>query len=237
MIRGKQAAGFTLIELMLSMAFVAMLLVAIAGTTTEIMHIYTKGLTIREVNQVGRTISDDMQRTIATTAPFKVAPANQSDSKYITKAGGGRLCTGAYTYAWNYGKTKELSGNSSQPSAYNRYKSSRGTIRLVKVSDAGGLLCANPSAAVPDDQAKELLVAGDRDVAVQRFSVIAGSRDDASGQALYAVSFTLGTNDQTQLNATGTACLPPSAGSGSEDFCSVNQFDIVVRAGNRPGSQ
>lgn len=226
-----------MIELMLSMAFVAMLLVAIAGTTIEITHIYTRGLTVREVTQAGRTISEDVQRTIETSAPFKVAPANQTDSKYITKTGGGRLCTGAYTYAWNYGKTKELSGDGSLPSVYNTYKSGQGTIRFVKVSDAGGVLCSNPGTQVPDDQATELLVAGDRNLAIQQFSVTAGSQDNASGQALYAISFLIGTNDQTQLSANGSNCLPPSAGSGNEDFCAVNQFDIVARAGNRAGSQ
>jgi hypothetical protein len=232
--------GFTLIELMLSMSFVAMLLIAIAGTTMEIMSIYTKGLTIREVNQTGRMISEDMQRTVATTAPFKASPANQSDSKYITRTGGGRLCTGAYTYAWNYGKTRELSGNGGLPSVYNRYVSGRGTIRLVKVSDTGGILCANPSAAVPDDRAKELLVAGDRNLAVQQLIVTAGARDDASGQAIYAISLTLGTNDTTDrtlLVPNGTTCVPPNADTANDDFCAVNQFDIVVRAGNRPGSQ
>jgi hypothetical protein len=237
MTHARLTTGFTLIELMLSMSFVAMLLVAIAGTTMEIIHIYTKGLTVREVNQAGRAISEDVQRTVATTAPFKVSPANQSDSKYITRTAGGRLCTGAYTYAWNYGKTRELSGDGGLPSVYNRYVSGRGTIRLVKVSDAGGMLCVNPNAAVPDDQAKELLMAGDRNLAVQRLTVTAGARDDASGQALYAVSLTLGTNDQAQLNATGSTCLPPNTGAGNDDFCAVNQFDIVVRAGNRPGSQ
>lgn len=222
--------GFTLIELMLSMSFVAMLLVAIALTTTQIMHTYTKGLTLREVNQAGRAISEDIERTIAETPLFKV------DSKYITKPGGGRLCTGAYTYAWNYGKTKELGGGKTLPSAYNRYKNSKSVIRLVKVSDASGTLCAKMNDPIPDDQAKELLVAGDRNLAVQQFTITEGNRDDVSGQALYAISFTLGTNERAQLNASGTTCLPPSVGSGNEDFCAVNQFDIIVRAGNRPGS-
>ncbi len=235
MIRARQASGFTLVELMLSMSFVAVLLIAIAATTTQIMNIYVKGLTVREVNQAGRAISEDVQRTIATTAPFKAAPANLSDSKYITKPGGGRLCTGAYTYAWNYGKTKELSGDSGYPDVYNKYKIGSSIIRLVKVSDMGGSLCANPSFAVPDDQAKELLVAGDRNLAIQRFDVTAGARDDASGQALFSVSFSLGTNDQAQLTASSTNCLPPAQADGNDNFCAVNQFDIVARAGNKAG--
>ena len=228
--------GFTLVELMLSMAFVAVLLMAIGGTTIQITHIFTKGATIREVNQIGRLVSDDIQRTVAATAPFKVSPANQADSKYITRDGGGRLCTGDYTYAWNYGKTRELSGIVGQPTAYNTYTSGSGVIRLVKVADNGGELCANPTSQIPNSQATELLRAGDRNLAIQEWAVSAGSRDDAIGQALYAISFTIGTNDQAQLTASGKSCRPPTQGSGADDFCAVNQFDVVIRAGNRPGS-
>lgn len=238
MIDRMKSRGFTLVELMLAMAFVAVLLMAIGATTTRITHIYTKGATLREVNQSGRSISDDIQRTVASTAPFKVSPANQADSKYITRDGGGRLCTGSYTYAWNYGKTKELSGIASQTTTvYNTYTSGSALIRLVKVDDSGGLLCVNPTSRIPAAQATELLKAGDRNLAIQEWSVTAGSRDDAIGQAIYAISFKLGTNDQAQLTASGQTCRPPNQGSGSDDFCAVNQFDIVIRSGNRPGSQ
>src|SRR5690606_10502071 len=94
-----RSKGFTLIELMLSMAFVGALLVAIAMTSIHIMNTYTKGVTIREVNQVGRAITQDIQRTIASEAPFSV------DTMYLNSADrGGRLCTGSYSYVWNYGK-------------------------------------------------------------------------------------------------------------------------------------
>lgn len=241
MIHHKQTVGFTLVELMLAMAFVGALLLAIAVTTMQIMGTYTKGLTVREVNQVGRTITEDIQRTIASSTPFEVSPAKTGaasdpvDSRYVTRPGGGRFCTGAYTYAWNYGKTKELSGATST-SVYNTYDDSDDEIRLVKVSDAGGALCVDAGMQITKAQTKELLSAGDRNLAVQQLTIWSGTRDDASGQALYAVNLTLGTNDQQQLNADNTACLPPSQGSGSEDFCAINQFNIIARAGNRSGS-
>jgi prepilin-type N-terminal cleavage/methylation domain-containing protein len=237
--------GFTLVELMLSMSFIGMLLVAIAATSMHLMHTYTKGVTIREVNQVGRVISEDLERTISSSPRFKVNPAKtgdpsdppgSSDSKYVTRDGGGRLCTGSYTYAWNYGKTRELAGDPGMPPVYNVYADNSENIRFVKVSDSGGLLCRNPNTAITKASARELLAAGDRNLAIQQLTVVEGAKDEVSGQALYALSLRLGTNDRTQLNATGTTCLPPSQGSGNEDFCAINQFDIVTRAGNRSGS-
>lgn len=244
--------GFTLVELMLAMSFIGMLLVAIAMTTMQIMRTYNKGTTIREVNQVGRTVTQDIQRTIAASVPFSVEPKTdlsddgEINSRYIrnmdgTEEVGGRLCTGMQTYVWNYGtalyKATQPSGPGKAAIA-NKYEDEREEdepIRLVKVRDAGGLLCANPRQAVDKSQARELLAAGDKNLAVQALTVTEGSRSDASGQALYAVSLTLGTNDQEQLEGSKT-CLPPNQGSGYEDFCAINQFNISVRAGNRSGS-
>lgn len=247
MIQRDNQTGFTLIELMLSMAFIGTLLVAVAMTSMQIMHTYTKGLTVREANQAGRAISDDIQRTVATSTPFKVSPVKTGalseavdtdylESRYVQKEGGGRLCTGSYTYAWNYGKTKELSGDTGAPSAYNTYADSKELVRFVKVNDAGGTLCSNLSAQITRGQARELLSAGDRNLAVQQFDVAAGAESIASGQALYSIALTLGSNDQAQLNVASAVCLPPREGSGNEDFCAINQFDVVVRAGNRSGS-
>lgn len=250
MIRNKES-GFTLIELMLAMAFVGMLLLAIAVTSMHIMNTYTKGITIREVNQAGRTITEDVQRSIATSIPFSVEPvktggsSDTTDSMYVERAGrGGRLCTGTYTYAWNYGPAL-VEGSD----RYNRYDDeesqvTRESIRFVKVTDMGGILCMNPSLAIQRALAKELLAAGDRDLAIQdTVTVAAGSRDDASNQALYAITLVIGTNDRAEdrearsrLGVSSTTCLPPSEGSGFEDFCAINQFSIIARAGNRSGS-
>lgn len=233
--------GFTLVELMLSMAFVGILLLAISVTSMHIMNTYTKGLTIRELNQSGRAISDDIQRTIAMSAPFIVSPAKTGDatdlseSRYVTLPGGGRLCTGLFTYAWNYGNTSEISG-ATQTRVYNTFENSSDIIRLIKVDDAGGALCTDINRRIERSKAKDLLVAGDRNLAVQKMTIELGTRDDASGQALYAISLILGTNDHSQLDASSSRCLPPSEGSGYEAFCAVNQFNIIARAGNRSGS-
>lgn len=56
----KQEQGFTLVELSLSMAFIAMLLLGIALLTIQISAIYNKGLTMRSVNESGRLIAKDM---------------------------------------------------------------------------------------------------------------------------------------------------------------------------------
>ena len=67
------------------------------------------------------------------------------------------------------------------------------------------------------------------------FTIVNASTDNDTGQALYAISMVIGTNDQSQLDTSDTSCKPPASGSGNQDYCAVNQFDIVVRAGNKLG--
>lgn len=224
---------------MLAMTFISVLLVAIAMTTIQISNIYNKGITLREVNQAGRSVTTELQRSIASSVPFDVTPKTASSppsstSKFVSYAGGGRLCLGAYTYAWNYGSA--LAGGSGAPAIYNRYTD--GTpVRFAEVQDAGGSLCANVNAQISRSIATDLLTTGDRDLVLQSFAISKSSNDPTTSQALYAITMVIGTNDRQQLTTNSASCKAPAAGVGDQDYCSVNQFDIVARAGNVAGGQ
>ena len=225
--------GFTLIELMLAMSFISVLLIAIAMTTIQISNIYTKGITLREVNQAGRTVSDDLQRSIASSSPFDL----NNVQKYTHDTVGGRLCVGKYSYIWSYGEAI------SNKSATNRYIDDNSIIRFAKITDPSGSMCmptGNNSGSLPrpsKNDARELLASGDRDLAIHDFDIAKTAEEASTGQAMYAISFTIGTNDQAQLTTNDTSCRPPSDSVGAEEYCSVNQFDIVARAGNQSEGQ
>jgi competence protein ComGC len=227
-------AGFTLIELMLAMTFIAGLLVVIAMTTIQISNIYTKGITLREVNQAGRAVVDDMQRTIAASAQFDASAQSPTDptSHYVKQDGGGRLCVGSYSYVWNYGN-KLVAGVTGAP---NKYDDNSTLVRFAKVADASASLCSNPGGTVKRADATELLANGDRDLVLHSFSIAPGATDPSTEQSLYAISMTIGTNSGNELISTGDAsCKPPSDAAGFQNYCSVNQFDIIARAGNKAG--
>jgi type II secretory pathway pseudopilin PulG len=232
--------GFTLIELMLAMTFIAALLIAIAITTIQISNIYTKGITLREVNQTGRSVSDELQRSIASSVPFDVTPRvddspSTATSKYVVRDGGGRLCLGNYTYVWNYGKA--LAGGTGAPAVFNSYSNDKTAIRFAKVADASGALCADSAATILRANATEMLASGDRDLVMHAFSITRTTDDPGTNQSIYAISMLIGTNDSAQLTTDNTSCKPPAAGVGDESYCSVNQFDIIARAGNTSGGQ
>lgn len=234
-----KSSGFTLVELMLAMTFISVLLVAIAMTTIQISNIYNKGITLREVNQAGRSLSVDLQRSIAASTPFDVTPQvddspDTADSKYVVRDGGGRLCLGGYTYAWNFGSA--LVGGQGAPAVLNEFEDGQ-PVRFVKVADPQGELCVDPEASIARPDAVDLISSGDRNLAIHEFSITKTAEDAGISQALYAISMTIGTNDQAQLTTNDASCRPPADEVGAEEYCAVNQFDIIARAGNRSGGE
>lgn len=216
-----------------------MLLVAVAMTTIQIGNIYNKGITLREVNQAGRAVSSELQQSIASSAPFDVTPKvdnspSTATSKYVKLPGGGRLCLGNYSYAWNYGSA--LAGGPGAPALYNKYDDNT-PVHFAKVADAGGALCSNMNTTVARANATEILTTGDRDLVVHDFTIAQTSSDPSTSQAIYSLSMVIGTNDRQQLTTDNTSCKPPATGVGDQDYCSVNRFDIVARAGNKAGGQ
>lgn len=225
--RHARSAGFTLIELMLAMSGVAFLLLAIAMTTIQISNIYSKGLTLKSVNQTGRDLSDSLQRDIKGSTPFDLTDT----SKFLETPYGGRLCLGQYSYIWNYGKTITATDMS------NTIKYSDGTaVRMARVLDTGRQICVNADKNVPVNRsdATELLVSSDKlDLALHTLKLVSSASDLATHQALYSVEFTLGTNDQEALVTGDASCKAPNDDEANWEFCAVNVFDFTTRAGNR----
>ncbi len=237
--RAVKTQGFTIIELMLAMIFISVLLLSIAMTIIQIGAIYNKGTTLREVNQSARDISDELQRgisqagTINFTTDYVLAGPPAAPS-------GGRLCLGSNSYIWNYAKA--ISTNATGLTKYGTAPNQKTPV-LVRVPDAGKLYCAKVAGAltytniraVDVAELKELLKPGDHDLGLHEFKFItpvpATAANDAIGQTLYSLQFTIGTNRVSALNTTQTACLPPSDVNADPLYCNIQQFTLVIRAG------
>lgn len=233
--------GFTLIELLLAMSFVSLLLMAITVTVIQITNIYTKGLTMKTVDQVGQAVSQDIRRSIESTRPLDLGATAAGGANYrpsiaaggdITKPEGGRLCTGAYSYIWNNGQAI------AHP--VNKYTEGEDVIRLVKIPDSGALYCNDPTRLIDRSLAVEMLSTGDRELAVQSFKISTAASNPSLQQALYQVSLEIGTNDREaleQLTTLDTTCKPPAEAEGLRDYCAVNKFEFTARAGNTGGGR
>lgn len=234
-------SGFTLIELLLAMSFVSVLLMAITVTVIQISGIYTKGLTMKAVDQAGQAISQDMRRSIEAVRPLDLGATPAGGASYrpsiavggdATKPEGGRLCTGSYSYIWNNGTTLAT--------PVNKYSSSEEVIRLVKVADSGALYCSDPARLVDRTAATEMLNTSDRELAVQRLTIRVAATNASLQQALYQINLEIGTNDREaleQLTTMDTTCKPPAEAQGLRDYCAVNKFEFTARAGNTGGGR
>ena len=86
--------GFTLIELMLAIAFISMLLLAIAAVGIQVGRIYTRGIVLRDVNQAGREISDTLRRDFLQANQRKIVTdaVRVPDNNHWVS---GRVCLGS----------------------------------------------------------------------------------------------------------------------------------------------
>lgn len=230
----KRSEGFTLIELMLAMTFIAALLLAIAMTIIQIGTIYNKGTVLKEINQSGRSIGDDVKRTAA------AAPTINLTTDYVTSSAGGRLCFGTYSYVWN--TAYAIEHNDSNVTKYQSAPTNQ--IHLVKVPDIAKLYCAKTSGGTltyktirtaDTPQAQELLPAGDHTLGVNQFILPATQTvsDDTTGQSLYTLNYALGSGSTNAMATDQLSCLPPGTPNSDIDYCSVQQFSLVLRAGDK----
>ena len=249
-----QKQGFTLIELMLSMTFVAILLLTIALSTIQMGVIYNRGMALKEVNQSARDIADDLRRSVQAAGVFSINAGDTDTIDYVRLTGSvggstvtlsGRLCMGNYSYLWNTATAIET--NFADRS---RYLNSAGiagdTVNFVKIADTGKKYCAkdvsgtllNKNILYADAAAAtELLKQGDHTIRVLSFKVTTtnSAYDVVSGQRLYQVLYTLGTGATSAMAITSgipVSCLPPDNANSNLSYCNVQQFGIVLRAGN-----
>lgn len=142
MTRHARQAGFTLIELMLALAFVGFILVFAVTTIVQVMQTYNKGLSVKQINQAARTTLEDMSRYLHSADPGAVN---------TTALGSNRVCFGGISYVWNLYNTPSASANK-----YNDGTS----LTFARVSDASSAMCSNASGsypAVPKTQATDIL--------------------------------------------------------------------------------
>jgi hypothetical protein len=214
---------------MLAMTFISILLVAIAVTIIQISNIYNHGITLKEVNQAGRSLAADLQRSVRASSQFDIS---NGGNHYIQQGDwGGRLCLGNYSYIWNYGKA--INDNDPNESNLNVYTSDTGiAIRFVKVIDPSSSYCLNPAKKVEPSEAIDLVNVGDHNLAVHNFTVTSGENavDTRTGQRLYSIKFVIGTNDTNALD--GGVCKSPGTPGADPSYCSVQEFNVVARAGN-----
>lgn len=137
MTKTEKQRGFTLIELLLAMTFIAFLLLFTVAVIMQVTRLYVKGSAIRQINQTGRQLVEDVSATLRTG----VSP----DDKSVRN----RLCVGGTSYVWN------VDGD-----IVNQYvgePSGSTQLRFVSVQDSQGNLCADTASRIDKSAAVDLV--------------------------------------------------------------------------------
>lgn len=210
--------GFTLTELSLAMAMLSVLLIIILLSILNITGVYNKGITLKRVNQSGRTIAAEMQTDLRKSIP------NGGITKRVTTVGADKfltgICTGQNSYIWNVYKDGVSVGT-------NITFDTGEPVSFVKVPDDGSLckpLPPGPKKSISSVLLNDELVIGE--------PVCFGSAPDfcdpssAAGGKMVRFEFTISTQNQgigADSDITGGVCN----GGGGNDFCALNTFVVT----------
>lgn len=226
--------GFTVIELSLAMAFLAFILLFTTTTLVQMMRTYNKGLTIKQINQAGRTITEDLSRSLSSGA------ASEVNTSYLSQ---GKLCVGSATYIWNP-VYQDDAAHTYNNGGYTGHKWSSGSTGLG-LARTTSTYCRGGSAETltANDNSFSLLGEHARiiDVDVEKYGV---------GDKLVQLTFVIGTFDPSEATAiaslsTGSpqyqnvyntayfrdgslTCRPDNSGN----FCAFGTFKTTVYVGN-----
>lgn len=229
--------GFTIVELTIALAFMAILLIAIITLTLTAGNMYTKGSTMKAMNQSWRDIEDIMRRDMLSSDASTISQQINVGSGTATS---GRICLGSVSYAWN---TADLI-NSQTPPVNTVLTFGTGAsatpARFVRIVDPGASFCVKdtmtgryPTVIPTDTTASELLSVGGREVAP--YSVVISPTALKGERGMYSVKMTIGTSGKntTQLDSAGgyVQCKPNGSAASDFNYCTVSDFDMMIRVG------
>ncbi|MBC7746824.1 prepilin-type N-terminal cleavage/methylation domain-containing protein [Pedobacter sp.] len=201
--------GFTLIELMFAMAFVSFLMIFIVTSIVQTMRIYNKGLAIRDINQSGRQLSEEMTRTLRYANAQQFAAGGDRTANQ-------RICANGVSYVWNIETVAGLSTT-------NKYSGADASIpiRFIRVDDRSGSLCAVPTSAVTKSQSRDLLGA---QLALQRLTL--STSEAGRVVTIKALISTQGNNRPSNSATSPSGFECPTGGDGA--FCAFGDFPTTV---------
>jgi hypothetical protein len=231
--------GFTIIELTLAMTFVSILLVSVAMLSIQLMNQYTRGSTLKEVNQAGTEVVNDIKRTMGQAQ----LQDNGVRTKQITSGGvtlGVALCIGNYSYIASDPIALEADkGIKVGPTTGNKT-----TVHMAKVRDMGGLLCNTDSelddGVYESEDVAELLPGGSRMLAVRDLTVTPNNitpghafyKAFQQGKGFYTVEFKVSAGTTSELEASAESCRAPSDKESNINFCAIDVFKFSSRVGS-----
>lgn len=213
--------GFTLIELSMSLVFIAFIILFLVSTMLSIMRTYNKGIWLDQINQAGRQINADISDQ-----------TRYSKNKIVVKDADQRFCVGGVTYIWN---TFDSFKNRYDEETNTDLTSKKTKLRFVRVLDDTGKYCYDNSSMPSRSDSNTSILLGPG-VVVQHFKITEGKSGLLRVEVVFSTEGMISDNDrsdQPRLNPeTGRwQCGQVIEGefkATNNQYCAFAEFDIIV---------
>jgi len=217
-------AGFTLVELMLAMAFFGSVLIIATLLFTQTLNIYNKGMTVKQMSQVGRTLIEDITRIVNSGQSIEIGQNNKAEISCIS-------VDKNTVYLWNIADPTATVGSGYTSDYYTYSDGAKEPINFVKLTNQNGKNCASYATNREVARSEASAVVGDT---VRVYSMSAASlngTDKLTRIAMLLGTFdTVGSSYNLSYN-TSTNNFECRAG-GVGNFCAKAQFETVLYAPN-----
>lgn len=210
-------SGFTIIELMISLTFIAFLLMFIVSMTLRVTNLYSKGMTLKSINQASRTVVEQMSRDIAESSN-PIVYLNSTGA-----ANGGVMCTDRAVYLWN-----KLTTSVTPASSDIRYAAPDvdKPIRLMRST--------NQALCKPSAEAHSIPYAptgGENTELLSESTAVVSIMLSRQQNNLYRLTVRLGTSIVDDYETSGGETLGTQCKIGREgEFCHTVEFERIIYA-------
>lgn len=233
-----QQKGFTLVELTLAVAFLGVLVLLSSAIIVQTINIYNKGVAIKQINQAGRSLAEDISRLTSRGSEVTIADHGLA----------GYLCVKEsnlwQSYTWNSIQRGDGTTPTSTISdaARRQFTVNSQPVSLVRSNDTvNGLpYCELPQGSNVDIPATNVTQILNNQVRILSVDIV-----PSSDPALRKIAFWIGTYDSTGAVPSMTPEYVPAApgvpaywrckGGSLGDFCAVSKFETVIYTPNIEG--
>lgn len=227
--------GFTLIELMLVIAFLGTLILLTASSVLQSINMYNKGVAIKQINQAGRALVEDINRLSSSGAEVEILDNGKAGCLRIGFTGSdGRV------FLWNSAeKGKGGTAPAANPADDLKWEKDSEEISLVRSgqNDETTKYCYLPSPTSPGLTTAE--AAKMTTVLNGRIKVLSVDITNSTNSSLKKIAFWIGTGSsegtqQIDFDTVNRSWSCPGGGLG--EFCAVSKFETVIYLPNSGGT-
>ena len=233
----KRHEGFTLIELILVIAFLGSLMLLASASIVQAINIYNKGNAIKQINQAGRALIEDINRLSSSGAEVEIDDNGTAGCLRVGFTGGdGRV------FLWN-SAASGLGGTAA--SAGDRtwiWASGTDAVSLVQSTETTDTsnYCYLPSTSEPGN----LVIGQWTPVLARQVRILSVDIANSTDSSLKKLTFWIGTHDGTTDGSNVPGMTPTRnadatwtcQGGSIGNFCAVSKFETVLYTPNAGGT-